>query len=160
MAVALYNMLWKYRVAKFKLSNFYLTFNPPTFPHPPPLWFIQCLSTLLQKNRITNYGSFGVGLYTSINLSLSVWLTEYLDCGYGSFSCGTGMSHPLLGRASLPGASPCRRCLGQSGVSSQPPGHGMRSRWTPPDDPGSTWLSWKHYPAAPEKEMQIATDER
>lgn len=103
---------------------------------------------------------------TSINLSLSLWLrnwtvvilgggegrlTEYLDCGYGQFSCGTGMSRPLGGRASLPGASPSRRCWGQSGVSSRPPEHGMRSRWTPRGDPGSTWSSWKHYPAAPEK---------
>lgn len=108
--------------------------------------------------RVIHYQS-----HSSINLSLSVWLrnwtvvilggglTEYLDCGYGQFSCGTGMSRPLGGRASLPGASPSRRCLGQSGVSSRLPEHGMRSRWTPQGDPGSTWSSWKHYPATPEK---------
>lgn len=52
MYVALYTMMWKYKITKFKLLDVHETLIHQLSP-PPSLWLSVALSTWLQKDQLT-----------------------------------------------------------------------------------------------------------
>lgn len=71
MFVALYTMMWKYKVTKFKLLDVHKTFNPPTSSPSLPLivcGLVHLAAKGLINHRITNYPGGGVG-YKLISLT-------------------------------------------------------------------------------------------
>lgn len=103
MFVALYTMMWKYMVTKFKLLDVHETLIHQ-LPPPPSLWLSVTLSTWLQKDWLTTELPITLGVgwvislstwlsirtvvilggrvihyksHSSINLSLSVWLRNW-----------------------------------------------------------------------------------
>lgn len=104
MFVALYTMMWKYKVTKFKLLDVHETLIHQPPPPSPFDSMSVALSTWLQKDRLTTELPITLGVgwvislstwlsigtvvilggrvihfqsHSSINLSLSVWLTNW-----------------------------------------------------------------------------------